>query len=473
MLQTTWQDLEGKVLDEKLLLVRYLGGSGGTAVFLADELGDARPTAIKLIPIEARSPDAQLARLRAAMGLSHPNLLRIFDVGHFSAEDGEFLYARMQYADENLGEFLPRRTLTVEEAHQLIHPVLDALTYLHAQGFVHGRIKPPNVLAIGEQVKLSAEIYPAGEFASLDAASVYTAPEAASEGITAAADCWSLGVTLLEALTGEPLSWDRKGDPPVPETLPAPFSRIVGHCLRCDPQQRWSVSEIGACLRLQARAARAATAPVPATPAIPEPRKFDSPRRMAIAGVAALAIAAAVGILAIRGDHSGAPAPTAQQTVKSTQPSAGQQAIAGPAAQSGPQDPAAVEATAPAAPPSDANESSRAVVPAGLKEAVPQNEQEFILHREMPNVSQGALNTIHGTVRVSIRLEVNSSGEVERARFLSHGPSNYFAERAMRAAKLWRFRPQDSMAENAASQWVLRFHYRKSGTNVIPERTGS
>jgi TonB family protein len=91
----------------------------------------------------------------------------------------------------------------------------------------------------------------------------------------------------------------------------------------------------------------------------------------------------------------------------------------------------------------------------------------------MPNVSQRSLNTIHGTIRVRIRLGVNASGEVERARFLTHGPSNYFAERALQAAKSWKFKPQEVSGRNGESQWTLHFQYRKSGTNVIAEQAGS
>jgi TonB family protein len=457
MLQQTWQELEGKVLDEKLLLVRYLGGCSGSAVFLADEIG-GKPTAIKLIPMDSQAPEAQLARLRTAAGLSHPNLIRILEVGRYGGEDNESFYARMEYADENLGQFLPRRKLTVEEAHQLIRPLLDVLAYLHGQGLAHGRIKPSNVLAIGEEIKLSSEVYPAGELAPLRPESIYTAPEAPIDGITAAADAWSLGVILVHAISGELPVWEnRNQDPEIPATLPAPFDDVARHCLRRDPRQRWTTREIDSYLRQKTRLPQRKQADAvqqPAATGIRGPR-----RRMILAALAALVVAAVLGFV-LRGDRSGAASARAHSTSEATVDAAQPQDSQPVPAANSPADALVSAETGPAA------------APPALKGAAPENGQDLILHREMPNVSQRSLNTIHGTIRVRIRLGVNAAGEVKRARFVTHGPSNYFAERAMQAAKLWKFKPQEVSGRNGESQWTLHFQYRKSGTNVIPEQAG-
>ncbi len=483
----TWQELEGKVLDEKLLLVRYLGGSGSGAVFLADEIGAGVPTAIKLIPVDPQAPEVQLARLRAAERLSHPNLLRTLDAGPYEAGSGQFFYVRMEYAEENLAQLLPVRVLTAVEARQLLNALLRVLGYLHAEGFVHGRIKPSNIMAIGEQVKVSSDgLCPSGEFARLDAQSIYTAPETASEGITPAADSWSLGVTLLEALTGQPPAWgSAQDDPVVPDTLPAPFLDVVRHCLRRDPGKRWTLAEIAAGSRPEPPVRNLAlTVPVAAR------QQKSGGRRYGLTSLAAAAIVAIVaGFILVEGRSSGGPAssiasqsatgsqpaeaPAASQAAPNAASPATSPAASSPAMRPAPDQQAASQPAQPSAPePAQqqaANNSREGVVPLGLKQAVPANEQDFIVHREMPNVSQNALNTIHGTVRVRIRVAVDPSGNVARASFVSHGPSNYFAERAMQAAKQWKFRPPAG-DQNLASAWLLRFQYRNSGTNVIPEQ---
>src|SRR5262249_17925345 len=49
------------------------------------------------------------------------------------------------------------------------------------------------------------------------------------------------------------------------------------------------------------------------------------------------------------------------------------------------------------------------------------------IHQILPEVSQSALHSIHGTVRVSVRVRLDPSGNVARAELASSGPSRYFA----------------------------------------------
>jgi TonB family protein len=474
----TWQELEGKVIDEKFLLVHYLGGSGGNAAFVADGIGESSPSAIKFIPIDPQEPDVQLSRLRAAERLSHPNLIRLLDVGRYEADNHAFYYLRMEYTEENLGQFLPQRTLTVEETHQLLKPLLSVLEYLHAQGFVHGHLKPSNIMAIGDQVKLSSDgLCVAGEPARLDPQSIYTAPEAAEaakEGITAATDVWSLGVTLLEALTGEPPVWNNeRDDPAIPATLPPPFLEVVRHCLRRNPGQRWTLKDIAGHIRQVSAGPQgnlgAAARPTPSPlasgapgPSSAPPRLSENRRQVVLALLAAVVVAALLVGFALRGNRS-----ASEQDSATAKPSA-QGAAQGSKGQDR-QSAAPEDAQTPPKEEHSANEAARTAVPSGLKEAVPDGGQDGVIHRVMPNVSQGALNTIHGTLRVTVRVNVNPSGVVEKATFVSHGPSNYFAERSMQAAKLWQFAPPQAGGQNAG-RWLLRFQYRNSGATVIPER---
>src|SRR6267143_6083474 len=143
----------------------------------------------------------------------------------------------------------------------MLDSVLDVLAYLHSKGFVHGHIKPVNIMAIGDQLKLSSDgLCRAG--ASLEhpgGPDAYAAPENAREAIAGskamspASDVWSLGMTLVETLTQNlPTARAAKQpEPLVPPTLPEPFLDIARHCLLQDPQERWTVVQIAA--RLQER----------------------------------------------------------------------------------------------------------------------------------------------------------------------------------------------------------------------------
>jgi TonB family protein len=90
-------------------------------------------------------------------------------------------------------------------------------------------------------------------------------------------------------------------------------------------------------------------------------------------------------------------------------------------------------------------------------------EDSRIVQRVVPSISQSALGTITGTVRVTVKVEVDSTGSVSDASFVSEGPSQYFARKAMEAAKQWRF------AGSTPRTWVLRFGFKRGGTSVAPE----
>ena len=63
----------------------------------------------------------------------------------------------MEYAEENLGQILPQRALTPEEIRDLLEPALDTLAFIHSKSLAHGRLKPSNIMAAGDQLKLSSD----------------------------------------------------------------------------------------------------------------------------------------------------------------------------------------------------------------------------------------------------------------------------------------------------------------------------
>src|SRR5260370_25501999 len=132
----------------------------------------------------------------------------------------------------------------------MLEPVLDALVYLHSNSLVHSRIKPSTILATADQLKLSSDtLFPIGESRKLSRKfDAHDAPETAASPLSAAADVWSLGMTLVETLTQRPcaLQPGSQADPIVPDTLPQPFLDVARQALRRAPRRRWSVAEIAA-----------------------------------------------------------------------------------------------------------------------------------------------------------------------------------------------------------------------------------
>src|ERR1700685_4145067 len=227
-----------QVIDGKFRLGEFVGGDEGSAVFLTDyDSPDGRKVAIKLVPADAAEAEGLLARWRHAAKLSHPHMIQLLDLGRGELDGSPVLYVVMEYADENLSAVIARRPLAPAEARAVLGPVVDALAYIHAKGFVHCRI---------------------GEFSgSVGKPGAYDPPEAAGGRISPAGDVWSLGMTLVEALTQRLPVWERtnQAEPALPSNLPAEFLDLARHCLRRDPQLRWSVADIAARLLPNAPAA--------------------------------------------------------------------------------------------------------------------------------------------------------------------------------------------------------------------------
>ena len=292
-----WKELEGRVINKEFRLGDYLGGSDDAGVFVTQYGPESLKAALKLIPIsrwDAATVEAELSLLQSARELSHPHLLQIFQAGRTTIDDTELLFVVMEYADENLSEFLPKRPLAAEEVRQMLGPTLDALAYLHSKGLVHGHLRPANVLATGDQLKLSSDgISRIGaRRGPVGKPSEYDAPEVARGENSSASDVWSLGMLLVMALTQRLPAQDASGEPVVTD-VPAPFGDVARHCLQRDPGSRWGLADIAERLDFPKPASATGVtkagmreSPVPsrAVPPRAVARPQSVPRQKAIAG---------------------------------------------------------------------------------------------------------------------------------------------------------------------------------------------
>jgi TonB family protein len=453
-----WKKWEGRV-DGKFPLRQWLGGSEHSAVFLTERPGHSEKVAIKLIAAGADA-DRQLAHWRAAAQLSHPHLMRIYEAGRCRLDGTPLLYCIMEYAEEDLSQILPQRALAPSEVTDLLPPLLDALSFLHGKGFVHGRVKPSNVHAMGDQLKLSADQIVATTEPASRRRDVYDAPETAAGIVSPAGDVWSIGVTLVAALTqnvsfeGSAETDPSRSDPAPPDTVPQPFRGIARECLHLDPKRRCSLDEIQA--RLQP-AGRSVPAPAPSTET-PTPA-YGNPWRVIIP--VAILLMAVVGIFLYRTVFPRKPSsqlgpikieeaapPPASTEPASSNPTTSNSTTGKPAALN------PAPAPVPVSPPPRALAATRGEV----------------AHQVLPDVPQSARNTITGTIKVSVNVEVDASGKVTSAKFKSLGPSKYFAGLAMKAAERWEFAPPLADGKPTNSAWVLQFRFKRTSTQASPER---
>jgi len=243
----TAQHLLGQLADGRFPLRKLLGVSKNSAVFLSSDEpaspGEPAPdVALKLIPENPATSELQLEHWRTAATLSHAGLLRILHFGRCTLDGAPCLYIVMELADEDLGQLLPRRALTSDETSGMLAAVLPTLDFLHENGFVHGGLKPSNIHATGDNVKLSADrIAPAGESASTwPLAAPFGAPESV---LFPSSDMWSLAVSICETLTKAVPEQRPSGRFVLPE-LPAPYDQIVRSALVGDATLRITLDEV-------------------------------------------------------------------------------------------------------------------------------------------------------------------------------------------------------------------------------------
>jgi TonB family protein len=88
----------------------------------------------------------------------------------------------------------------------------------------------------------------------------------------------------------------------------------------------------------------------------------------------------------------------------------------------------------------------------------------------MPEVSAKSRSTIHGTVRVVVKVHVDASGTVASATPAS-SPSKFFGDAAVQAAKQWDFTPAKISGQPVPSEWLVRFDFTPTDTKVLPSET--
>jgi TonB family protein len=280
----SWKECEGQVVDGQFPLVQHLGGSDHSVVFQTQRKNSQEKNAIKFVPADPATADAQLARWKSAAQLSHPNLIKLYESGRCHLAGIDLLYVVMEHASENLAEFLPHRALSPAETRDMVEPFIETLSYLHGKGFVHGNIRPGNILAIDDQLKLSSDSIRRATEPRIGKAKpdAYAAPESAQSKSAEAADVWSLGITLIESLTQRvpdgAASAAAGQSVTVPESLPQPFLDIARHSLETNPQQRWTIADISQKLNPKAAPPPAVSQSIPAAAKPADPPAKSAPK---------------------------------------------------------------------------------------------------------------------------------------------------------------------------------------------------
>jgi serine/threonine-protein kinase len=206
----------GRTLADRYLLLEKIGDGGTAEVFRARDERLGRLVALKLLRPQFVSDATWRKRFeaeaRAAAGLSHPNIVDIYDVGE--GPDGT-LFIAMQYVEgPDLKSVLWKRgRLSPGEVIALSRQVCAALAVAHRSGLIHRDVKPQNILIDTEG---NARLTDFGIVKTLAAPSLtqsgmtfgtaaYLSPEQATGmQVGPASDIYALGCVMYEMLSGAP-----------------------------------------------------------------------------------------------------------------------------------------------------------------------------------------------------------------------------------------------------------------------------
>ncbi len=296
-------DVPAAIAGDRYVVKRWLGEGAYKRVYLAHDQVLGRDVALALLKMDVLEMDAaswmqREARTVAQLG-EHPNIVPVYDVG----EAGGQLYVTSQFLPGgSVAELLAQSggaPLPLEQALRIGQDVCAALELAHANGILHGDLRPRNVLLTSSQTAKLCDFSverPLGHPGAADrepaaGTAAYLPPEHyTGQELDARSDLYGFGVMLYEMLTGRlpftgadassVIAQHIYNPPPLPTisnpALPAALSDLTLALLAKDPAARpASAAEVSAALAAIAPArapyaAHDATVPVDVADAVPD-----------------------------------------------------------------------------------------------------------------------------------------------------------------------------------------------------------
>ena len=284
------------MIDGRYRIVRKLGSGGMADVYMAEDQQLGRRVALKVLHRRFAEDEQFVERFRreasSAAGLSHPNVVAIFDRGEW---DGTYYISMELVEGRTLKEIVREKgPAPPEAAVDLTLQILRAARYAHKHGVVHRDIKPHNVL-IDQDGRVRVTdfgIARAGtsditETGSVMGTAQYLSPEQAQgRSVDERADLYAIGIVLYELLTGQvPFDADspvtvalkQVSEMPVPPAelvpaIPPAIDAVVLHALEKDPDRRWQNADEFIAALETARAEPQRMPPPPRLPVVEEHR---------------------------------------------------------------------------------------------------------------------------------------------------------------------------------------------------------
>ncbi|MFC1869251.1 protein kinase [Thermodesulfobacteriota bacterium] len=225
----------GTVIEDKWIILEFLGKGGMGEVYRAHQLNLKRDIAIKIISrewldsVEENEEEIEVGLQRfhnevlSMAQVRHPNLLQIYDYGSFSLKKEpdalKFEYIVMEYIPggtlrSTMSEdgFYPEESLVKDWVVKYFLPVLDGVQALHTAGIIHRDLKPGNILMDGNTPRItdfglarSSRIRPVTMSMDIKGTPAYMSPEHFMDLKRAdhRSDIYTLGKMFFESIDGK------------------------------------------------------------------------------------------------------------------------------------------------------------------------------------------------------------------------------------------------------------------------------
>jgi beta-lactam-binding protein with PASTA domain len=200
------------VIDGRYEVLSRIGTGGMADVYLARDQLLGRQVAVKLLHHRFAEDQEFVERFRreasSAAGLSHPNVVAIFDRGEW---DGTY-YIAMEYLPGRSLKAVVREQGPLEPAAaiDIVIQILQAARFAHRRGVIHRDLKPHNVI-LDEEGRAKVTDFGIARAGASDmtltgsimGTAQYLSPEQAQgHAVSAASDIYAVGIVLYELLTG-------------------------------------------------------------------------------------------------------------------------------------------------------------------------------------------------------------------------------------------------------------------------------
>jgi beta-lactam-binding protein with PASTA domain/tRNA A-37 threonylcarbamoyl transferase component Bud32 len=206
-------DLAGRVLAGRYLLHGAIGTGASGRVYVAEDTRLRRRVAVKVLHAALADDAAFLRRFRAeaqlAASLHHQHIVTVHDWGE---DEVPFMVLELLEGGSLRAMLDDGTRLSVAQAARVGRDVASALEYAHSRGVLHRDIKPANLLfdehgivrvadfGLARALAEASWTEPAG---AVFGTARYASPEQASGvQLDARSDVYSLGLVLVEAVTG-------------------------------------------------------------------------------------------------------------------------------------------------------------------------------------------------------------------------------------------------------------------------------